>query len=221
VLNAISGLYTYLGRHNRLSGSNPMTTVERPRVRRRKPDPLTAAESDALLSRGPGRPQQRIAVWLLRWSGVRVGEAVSLYQRDVDLELGVLHVRESKTDAGVRDVPILAELRPELLRWLGYLEDHGHKDAYLPLLCTRTERAMSDFQVYRSVKIAAARAGVRPGGSVSPHTLRRTFATDLLNRGVPLEVVSRLLGHESTRTTQASYAELQPASVLRALAGML
>jgi integrase len=64
----------------------------------------------------------------------------------------------------------------------------------------------------------ASRGGVRAreavdasGWNVSeltPHTLRRTFATDLLNRGVRLETISRVLGHADTRVTQAYYAEL-------------
>jgi site-specific recombinase XerD len=77
---------------------------------------------------------------------------------------------------------------------------------------------MTHVQLWTSVKRVAHRADVRrrPGhehgygnrAGVSPHTLRRTFASDLLNRGVRLEVVSRLLGHSETRTTEHSYAVL-------------
>jgi site-specific recombinase XerD len=49
--------------------------------------------------------------------------------------------------------------------------------------------------------------------AVSPHTLRRTYASDLLNRGTRLEVVSRLLGHSETRTTEAGYARLLDAQI--------
>jgi integrase len=48
--------------------------------------------------------------------------------------------------------------------------------------------------------------------TISPHTLRRTFATDLLNRGGRMETVSKLLGHSDKRTTQAHYAELADAT---------
>jgi hypothetical protein len=53
--------------------------------------------------------------------------------------------------------------------------------------------------------------------SVTPHTLRRTFATDLLNRGLRIEVVSQLLGHASVATTQKAYAELLAETARREL----
>jgi integrase len=96
--------------------------------------------------------------------------------------------------------------------------------------------------VWRVVKRVAAEAGVRvipcgcgsasayrhasgcPRGKagenrseVSPHTLRRTFATDLLNRGVRLEVVSKLLGHASVAVTQKAYATLLDSTARREL----
>ena len=80
---------------------------------------------------------------------------------------------------------------------------------------------MKEAFAWRLVKRVARRAGVRvtgPGAldsAVSPHTLRRTYATDLLNRGVREEVVSKLLGHADTRTTSAYYAELLDATARR------
>jgi integrase len=56
---------------------------------------------------------------------------------------------------------------------------------------------------------------------VSPHTLRRTFASDLLNRGLRLEVVSRLLGHASTTATERAYAELLDDTTRRELLSVL
>lgn len=90
---------------------------------------------------------------------------------------------------------------------------------------------MTTGYVWRLIKRVAARAGVRPiqctckstsayrhdtgcprtragenRSEISPHTLRRSFASDLLNRGVRLEVVSKLLGHASVAVTQKAYA---------------
>jgi hypothetical protein len=64
--------------------------------------------------------------------------------------------------------------------------------------------------VWRIVRDVAARAGMTTasGRRITPHTLRRTFATDLLNRGVRLETVSRLLGHAATTITEQAYAQL-------------
>jgi integrase/recombinase XerD len=62
--------------------------------------------------------------------------------------------------------------------------------------------------VRHAMKRVADRAGIRPGQNVTPHTLRRTLGSDLLNRGLRLGVVGRLLGHTITHTTETAYAEL-------------
>jgi site-specific recombinase XerD len=71
---------------------------------------------------------------------------------------------------------------------------------------------------WRLVKRAALRGGVHVDStgtsSVSPHTLRRTLGSDLLNRGVRLEVVSKLLGHASTTITEQAYAELLDSTIV-------
>jgi hypothetical protein len=64
--------------------------------------------------------------------------------------------------------------------------------------------------VWRIVRDVAARAGLTTtsGRRVTPHALRRTFATEMLNRGVRLETVSRLFGHATTTITEQAYAQL-------------
>src|SRR5437764_8582085 len=64
--------------------------------------------------------------------------------------------------------------------------------------------------VWQIVRDVSARAGLTTAGGrrVTPHALRRTFATEMLNRGVRLETVSRLLGHAATTITEQAYAQL-------------
>jgi integrase/recombinase XerD len=57
------------------------------------------------------------------------------------------------------------------------------------------------------------RVGERAGVKVSPHTLRRTFGSHLLNEGMRLETVSKLLGHSDVRVTQKAYAQLEDSTV--------
>ena len=114
-------------------------------------------------------------------------------------------------------------------------------DGNRPLLSTRHGTPMKPTYVWRVVKRVAARGEVRPiactCGSrmsrhargcarsqsgqnlsrISPHTLRRTFATDLLNRGLRIEIVSQLLGHSSVAVTQKAYAELLAETARREL----
>jgi integrase len=94
---------------------NPMEQIATPTVEQRPNDRLQAHEDFALLSI-ECRPEERIIIWLLRWTGLRIGEAVQLQVGDVDLMPGqeCVVVRRSKTRSGQRVVPIIPELLPEL-----------------------------------------------------------------------------------------------------------
>jgi integrase/recombinase XerD len=222
---------------------NPMRQILAPSVEQRPNDWLRPAEDTALLSMDCN-PQEKIIVALLRWTGLRVGEATQLLVSDLDLTPNheCLTVRESKTKAGRRTIPIVPELRPHLQRWLDQLETEHELVPRLPLLATKNGTAMKSTYVWRIVKRVAFRAGVRivacncgsPRDTVhahgcprtrtgenlstiTPHTLRRTFGSDLLNRGLRLEVVSKLLGHASTTVTERAYAELLSETTRREL----
>ncbi len=189
-----------------------------------------------------------MVVWLLRWTGLRVSEACALKLEDVDLtpERESLLVRKSKTAAGVRTIPIVPCLIPELDTWLALLGSPGVTSPQAHLLPTATGSAYKPTFVWRLVKRAGERAQVRPvdcrcgsrlrtrherscprttsGENVSaitPHTLRRTFGSYLLNKGLRLEVVSRLLGHSSTVVTERAYAELLGATIRDELLAVL
>jgi integrase len=238
-VNALRAFYSWLERFDLLRDpegalvANPMRWVDAPRVEQRANDWLRPAEDRALMS-APIPDHERFIVVLLRWTGLRVGEAVSLTVSDVDLTHGseTIFVRESKTPAGRRAVPVLPALLPALRDRVDELSPAGGCSAGTPILITRNSSAMKPSYVWRVVKRASFRAGIRVVpctceastsghapqcprtrsgehlSRVSPHTLRRTFGSYLLNRGVRLEVVSRMLGHASTSVTEKAYAEL-------------
>lgn len=227
-LNALGSFYDWLERFDRVD-RNPMRRVERVKAAKRRNDWLTADEDEAML-RSCRSPQQRICLYLLRFTGMRVGEAVALRNRDIHLHqtsgVGEIVVATSKTADGLRRIPILPELRPALLEWRQYQLRRGFHQPQDWLLSTRTRKPMYPYQVEKCVKIVAHRAGVRPWpadakkgyenlSQVSPHTLRRTFGSHLLNHGVRIEVVSALLGHADVRVTQQAYAELLQATIAR------
>lgn len=237
---ALRSFFGYLERAGLLTDAtgrtakNPMVGVVAPALEQRPNDFLRPVEDAALLECG-SPPAERIVVWLLRWTGLRVSEACALKLQDVDLapgREGVL-VRKSKTSSGVRTIPLVPCLVPELDTWLAMLRDRGIASPQAPVLATATASPFKPTFVWRLVKRAGERADVRPvschcastsrtrhargcprtvsGENVSevtPHTLRRTFGSYLLNKGLRLEVVSRLLGHSSTVVTERAYAEL-------------
>jgi integrase/recombinase XerD len=195
---------------------NPLDRVERPKSKRKANDYLSPDESRALLA-SCTTPQECALLDLLRWSGLRVAEACALTWEDYDGEW--LRVRASKSDSGLRTIAVLPELAAGLERWREHLKGKGLYRPDGPILVTRNGTPMHAQFAWRLVKRVASRAGVRPQAatdatghnisSISPHTLRRTFATDMFNRGVRIETVAHALGHRDTRTTQAHYAELQ------------
>jgi integrase/recombinase XerD len=239
-ISALRAFYAWLERFDYLRDldgravPNPMRRITAPAVEQRANDWLRPHEDRALLG-VDCNGQERIILQLLRWSGLRVGEATSLVVADIDLTPGEesLAVRHSKTAAGRRMVPIVPALRTHVRSWLHVLEGDGLLRPDAPVLCTSHGSSMKASYIWRVVKRLAFRADVRVTAcmcgahergrhekgcprsqsgenlsSVSPHTLRRTFGSDLLNRGLRLEVVSRLLGHASTTVTERAYAEM-------------
>jgi integrase len=238
-VNALRAFFAWLERFDSLRDEhatplpNPMRQVIAPRVEQKRIDWLRPAEDAALLG-CPMTATERIVIWLLRWSGIRVGEAAGLLVGDVDLTAGFenIVIRKSKTEAGQRQIPITPLLQIEIERWCAHLNQCRSLSAIDPFLAGKSGRPLPTPYMWRLVKRVAFRAGVRPvpctcGAStirhrpgcprsvsgenmsrITPHTLRRTFGSDLLNRGLRLEIVSRLLGHASTTVTEKAYAEL-------------
>jgi integrase/recombinase XerD len=219
-ISALKKFYCYLDERDLLVDEdghairNPMDGIKAPKIKRRPNDWLREEEDLALLRVEMNRTE-RIVIFLLRWSGLRVSEACSLLWEDVDFGTGRIRVRESKSDAGLRQIPLAPELETELRAWKKHLAGRNLFAPESPVLITRNRTPMSLTFAWRLVKRVSHRAGVRPRdgkgdniSDVTPHTLRRTFGSHLLNRGLGLEDVSKLLGHSNIRVTQECYAEL-------------
>jgi site-specific recombinase XerD len=219
-VSALKRFYAYLDERDLLVDENghairsPMDGIKAPKIKRRPNDWLREEEDQALLRAEMNR-SERIVIFVLRWSGLRVSEACSLLWKDVDFGPGRIRVRESKSDAGLRQIPLAPELETELRSWKKHLVGRSLFAPEAPVLITRNRTPMSPTFAWRLVKRVAHRAGVRPRAAkgnniseVTPHTLRRTFGSHLLNRGLRLEDVSKLLGHSNIRVTQECYAEL-------------
>jgi integrase len=92
----------------------------------------------------------------------------------------------------------------------------GHRAEVRPIACT----CSSSRRAYHGVGCPRTRSGENMS-EITPHTLRRTFGSYLLNRGLRLEVVSRLLGHSSTVVTERAYAELLGSTIREELLTVL
>jgi integrase/recombinase XerD len=188
--------------------------LELPRQPRLLPETLTVAEVERLLEaaggEGPDEPQHaprvrtRTLLELLYAAGLRISEAVSLDLEDVSLDGGFVRV-VGKGDRE-RLVPV-GEIALDWLRsWIAGprvpLLRLGHVAPVRggPVFLGDRGRRLARQQAWATVASTAARAGL--GGRVSPHTLRHSFATHLLEGGADLRIVQELLGHASISTTQ-------------------
>ena len=131
--------------------------------------------------------------------GLRLAELVGIDRSDFSADYTSLRVR-GKGDKQ-RMVPILEFLREKILHYLGLIERQNICiSSEKALFLTHKGKRISRSAVYRTVQEELARAGVQ--GKKSPHVLRHTFATHLLNGGADMREIQELLGHASLQATQ-------------------
>jgi len=134
---------------------------------------------------------------------LRVGELLALRWRDVDLATGRIHVRASKTDAGIRAVDLQPELRDELTTWKS---DSRRSQAAELVFPTSTGQPDNRNSVRRRALDADGGCEPLPAG-LSPHGLRRTFASWLVAEGEDPAYVMQQLGHTAPAMTLGLYAK--------------
>lgn len=200
---AVRGLHRFAVREGH-AASDSAQGVRPPTPPRRLPKALSVQEVESLLAASavgdtPLAIRDRALLELLYGTGARISEAIGLAVDDVDTEAGV--ARLSGKGGNDRLVPVgqyaLAALDAYLVRARPSLAASGGTGAAL-FLNARGGRLSR--QSAWSVLRAAARRAQLP--AVSPHTLRHSFATHLLDGGADVRVVQELLGHASVTTTQ-------------------
>ncbi len=199
-----------------LIDANPAAGVRSPKMPRHLPQVLTPDQTVALLeSIGGPKPlelRDRALFELLYSSGLRCQEVLDLKMRDVHIESA--EVRVKGKGRKVRVVPVGEAALETLDRYLreGRTRLIGLGESEHVFL-SRNGRPLSSSDVWRRLVRHLAQAGA-PAGT-SPHTLRHSFATHLLEGGADLRVIQELLGHSSLRTTQV-YTHTSAAHLRRA-----
>ncbi|MFQ6267174.1 site-specific tyrosine recombinase XerD [Kutzneria viridogrisea] len=200
---AVRGLHKFAHREG-LSGADPAREVHPPAPPRRLPKALPVQDVVRLLEVGAGEDNRSLRATalleLLYSTGARISEAVGLDLDDIDRTERT--VRLDGKGGKQRLVPIgrpaLAALDAYLVRARPELARHGRGTPAV-FLNARGGR-LSRQTAWQTLKTAADRAGLH--AEVSPHTLRHSFATHLLEGGADVRVVQELLGHASVTTTQ-------------------
>jgi integrase len=162
----------------------------------------------------PRRRYRRPLLATLAYSGVRIGELLALTWRDVDLADGHVRVRASKTVAGVRTIDLQPELHDDLVAWKA-TTPHATPDSLV--FPTAQGRPNNRNAVRRRVLLRAAERAneriAREGGceplpdGLSPHALRRTFASWLIGEGEDVSYVMDQMGHVDSKMTMAVYSQ--------------
>ena len=170
--------------------------VERvPRAKSRKPLPkvLSGAEVKAFLQ-ALNHPKHQAMAFLLYSGGLRVSEVARLKVGDIDSDRGQIHVRQGKgkKDRYVMLSPVVLEVLRE------YARVERPYDWLFPAT-HRRDRHVSTRSIQQAVSKAAQRAGIEK--RVTPHMLRHSFATHLLEAGTDLRYIQELLGHTRIGTT--------------------
>ena len=201
---AVRGWHKFLLREG-LTAVDPAAEVRPPPAPKRLPKAITVSEVEALLAAAgadetPRAVRDRALLELLYGSGARISEVVGLDVDELDVDSGM--VRLLGKGSKERVVPVGSYAREALSAYLVRarpvlaLAGPGSPALFLNARGGRLSR-QSAWAVLRS---AARRAGVT--AEVSPHTLRHSFATHLLEGGADVRVVQELLGHASVTTTQ-------------------
>ncbi|WP_305805645.1 site-specific tyrosine recombinase XerD [Stenotrophomonas sp. YIM B06876] len=190
---------------------DPAALLESPALPRSLPKALAESQIDALLAApdiaAPLGLRDRAMLELMYAAGLRVSELVNLPANAVNLRQGVLRV----TGKGSKErlVPLGEESQHWLERYLqqsrpqlaGRRPVVANAEGQVPLFIGSHGEAVSRQQFWALVKTYAGAAAIDPA-SISPHGLRHSFATHLLNHGADLRVLQMLLGHSSLSTTQ-------------------
>ena len=172
------------------------------KVPKRVPTVLSKDEINALLA-AADNPKHRLLLELMYSAGLRVSEAVNLKVRDLELHEGIAWVRSGKGSKD-RFFNIAEKLKPEL----GKLTNDASADEYV---FKGNDGALKPRAIQMAMQKIALKAGIKK--EISPHTLRHSFATHLLEAGVDVRKIQELLGHADLSTTQiytkVSSAELR------------
>jgi integrase/recombinase XerD len=208
IARALASLRGWFGwqKDMRMIENDPCETMQNPQQARHLPQVLTPDEVAAMIQ-AADKTRDRLIIELLYGAGLRVSELVKLDLKDINLSQGFIRCvgkgsKERIVPFGERAASclkqFLAEPQPEQR-----VTTRGAKPLNtraVPLLRDKQGKRLSRLVVWQVIKRMATRAKINK--TLSPHTLRHSFATHLLENGADLRAVQELLGHASVVTTQ-------------------
>ena len=202
----ISGLrlfYKFLMLENMVD-ANPLDLIESPKLSRKLPDVLSLGEIDRMIAAidlsKPEGERNRSIIETLYGCGLRVSELVNLKLSDLFFEEGFIKVT-GKGDKQ-RFVPVSDYTQKYINIYINHVRNHQkiHPEFSDILYLNRRGKQLTRVMIFHIIKTLTKEAGIDK--NISPHSLRHSFATHLLENGADLRSIQLLLGHESITTTE-------------------
>lgn len=204
IISGLKSFFRYLT-IEKIRPDDPMSLIEAPAIGRHLPEVLSIDEIDAMIAAIDDSDslglRNRAIIEVLYGSGLRVSELCTLERRRVFLDEGFLTVCGKGNKE--RMVP-MSDAAVEQIRL--YLQDFDRSGAVVKpgeedyLFLNRRGAHLTRVMIFYIVRDLAEKAGIRK--TISPHTLRHSFATHLLEGGANLRAIQQMLGHESIATTE-------------------
>jgi len=168
-------------------------SVKLPHPKRNKkiPEILTPEEAGRLINSTPNI-KHKLILQILYGCGLRVSEVINLKKNDFNFEENLIYIRLAK---GRKDrfVKIPNSIKENLKSY----SNLNNEDIFFP--SSRTGK-LTTATIQKIIKNSSKKAGIKK--NISPHTLRHSFATHLLEQGIDLKIIQKLLGHSDIKTTQ-------------------
>jgi integrase/recombinase XerD len=203
IISGIKGFFRYLLLEEVIT-SDPTELLETPNLGRKLPDTLSGKEIDAMLMQidrsTPEGERNHAIIEVLYSCGLRVSELVSLKLSDIYWSEGFVSVIGKGNKQ--RLVPYSDYVEKYLRIYINEVRVHQPKIKGMEdiVFLNRRGRQLTRVMIFLIVKDLVQKAGIKK--NISPHTLRHSFATALVENGADLRVVQELLGHESITTTE-------------------
>lgn len=202
LIAGIHSFYRFLLYHNYIE-QDPSELIETPKKELHLPDVLSTEEIDRMIAQidmsKSESHRNRAIIEMLYGSGLRVSELVNLQLSNIYLQEGYMRI------TGKGSKQRLVPISPVAIEWFAYwLQDRNALDikpeAADIAFVNRYGRQLTRAMIFTIIKRLAEAAGIQK--NISPHTLRHSFATHLLQNGADLRIIQQLLGHESISTTE-------------------
>lgn len=195
--SSLNSFFIYSIEHEYID-SNPLKFIDYPKYTKKIPEYIYDSQLEKLLNEKTSENieielRNKLIIYLLLDTGVRVSELVNIKVSDIDIEERIIRVLGKGSKE--RFVFFTSKTK-ELL--VSYLSKRKEKALVNNLLINYKGEKLTERSVQKIIKLVGEKIGL----DIHPHLLRHTFATDLLNKGADIRMIQELLGHENLDTTQ-------------------